>query len=458
MAERSETDYYKQSFAECPAQGLPNGNRRASAAASDFTGAQLDKAFDIEYQVFGNAGHLNGGWCMGRLLALCAGILALATLVPAAWSQETPAPADPLAQALTVIQSPASQKMFDLQAARQYLVDQRQVARPMVVELLGNADTLVRMNAAIILSDMATAGDTSTATLEALKTAAKDKDLAVAYWGFQGLMNDGVSAADQRTVIREMMKMERPRASRLAALATIGEKKLKPAAPIIVSHLQKILKEYMAQVETQVTTAETLRRAAPTTLPPTGVEQMPSTGVEQMPPRGVGPEELQRWVAERKRRATGVREMPPTGEGQMPASPRGRRPGSAFTPPGGVTSAPAVSVEQVRRADLPNMSLDQLQALAQGVEAMPTVAEVHQMGLVLEDIVSSVSPGAPLFDFKTTPPWDLDKCVDKAVIYMNGHRSEYGAETEAPTPAAPPTTGTAPATTAATPASTTPAP
>jgi hypothetical protein len=310
--------------------------------------------------------------------------------------------------------------MSDLQNARQYLVDQRQVTRPMVVELLGNADILIRMNAAIVLSNMANAGDTSTATLEALRTAAKDKELAVAYWGFQGLMSDGVPAAYQRTVIREMMQMERPRALRLAALTTIGEQKPKAAAPIIVSHLQEILKEYMAQVETLVTTAETtVRRATPTPLSPVKLAPIPLKDKD----KDHGPEL------------------------------------SAFTPPVRGTPASAVSVVQARRADLPNMTLDQLQALAQGVEALPTVAEVHQMGLVLEDIVSSVSPDAPLFDFKTTPPWDLDKCVDKAVIYMNSHRSEYGAETGAPaTPAAPPTTRTAPATTAATPASTTPAP
>ena len=88
------------------------------------------------------------------------------------------------------------------------------------------------------------------------------------------------------------------------------------------------------------------------------------------------------------------------------------------------------------------------------------------MGLVLEDIVANSSSEAPLFDFKTTPPWDLDKCVDKAVIYMNSHRAEYGPAPEPPKPSATapevssqaaPTTGTAPATTAATPAGTTPA-
>ena len=90
------------------------------------------------------------------------------------------------------------------------------------------------------------------------------------------------------------------------------------------------------------------------------------------------------------------------------------------------------------------------------------------MGLVLEDIVANSSSEAPLFDFKTTPPWDLDKCVAKAVIYMNSNREKYGAAPEAPQPPAPPApaappeappaTGTAPATTAATPATTTPAP
>jgi len=128
---------------------------------------------------------------------------------------------------------------------------------------------------------------------------------------------------------------------------------------------------------------------------------------------------------------------------------------------------PTQEVAQVRRADLADMTLDQLQALARGVEALPIVAEVHQMGLVLEDIVSNNAPDAPLFDFKSTAPWDLDKCVDKAVIYMNSHRAEYGLAPAAPKPpaptpeappAAPPATNPAPATTAATPASTTPAP
>ena len=201
---------------------------------------------------------------MGRLLALCAGIFALATLVPAAWSQEAPAPAttaapeqpaapcaeDPLANALATVKAPAVARATDLAEARNYLVDQRQVARPLVVQLLGDDDAQVRMNAAIVLSEMANAGDTSAATLQALQTAAKDKEFAVAYWGFQGLMSDGVPAADQSTVIGEMMKMERPRALRLAALTTIGDKKPNTAAPIIVSHLQEILKEYTAQVET----------------------------------------------------------------------------------------------------------------------------------------------------------------------------------------------------------------
>jgi hypothetical protein len=125
-------------------------------------------------------------------------------------------------------------------------------------------------------------------------------------------------------------------------------------------------------------------------------------------------------------------------------------------------------VAQVRRADLGNMTLDRLQALTHAVEALTLVAEVHQMGLVLEDIVANSSPEAPLFDFKTTPPWDLDKCVAKAVIYMNSHRADFGAAPEGPKPPAPPApavppeappaTGTAPATTAATPAATTPAP
>jgi len=54
---------------------------------------------------------------MGRLLALCAGILVLAMLVPAAWPQETPTPAvpqapaapeDPLANAIAAVKARAA--------------------------------------------------------------------------------------------------------------------------------------------------------------------------------------------------------------------------------------------------------------------------------------------------------------------------------------------------------------
>ena len=168
------------------------------------------------------------------------------------------APEDPLAAAIATVKAPAVARATDVAEARNYLVDQRQVARPLIVQLLSDDDAQVRMNAAIVLAQMAAAGDTSAPTLQALQTAAKDTEFAVAYWGFQGLMSDGVPATDQSMVINEMMKMERPRALRLAALTTIGDKKPISAAPIIVGHLQEILKEYTAQVETVVSSSETL--------------------------------------------------------------------------------------------------------------------------------------------------------------------------------------------------------
>jgi hypothetical protein len=253
-----------------------------------------------------------------------------------------------------------------------------------------------------------------------------------------------------------MMKMERPRALRLAALSTIGERKPKSAAPIIVSHLQEVLKEYAAQVETVVTTAETIPSATPA---PGTRPAGRAPGPAYAPPRPLptGPPESPMSPTLR-RRMQAPSEVPPLAPGTPP-------PHETYQP-----ETSAAQIERVRRADLPNFTLDQLQTLAQAMEDdahFPIVAEVHQMGLVLEDIVTSVSPDAPLFDFKTTPPWDLNKCVDKAVIYMNSHRADYGAAPAAPKPAAPtpavapgaaPTTRTAPATTAATPAGTTPGP
>ena len=420
---------------------------------------------------------------MGRLLALCAGILVLAMLVRAGWSQETPAPAppvDPLAQALAAVKSPAAMRASDLQDARNYLVGQRQVARPLMVQLLGDPDPQVRMNATIVLAEMANAGDTSAATVQALQTAVKDKDFAVAYWGFQGLMNDGVPAADQATAINEMLKMERPHALRVAALMTIDDKKPKLAAPIIVNDLQEILQEYSAQVETLVSSAETIQRAGPTpfappatgapgpTLAPPPPSQPTSPRPTGVGPAGMPPPHMPTTSRFSGAGGIGMRRFGPGGGGFAPGAvaPRAVTP-RAVTPMAPRLETQRVLATQVRRSDLSNMTLDQLQALTRGVEALPLVAEVHQMGLVLEDIVSNSSPDAPLFDFKTTAPWDLDKCVDKAVIYMNAHRTDYGAAPEAAPPApttpaappeAPPETGAAPATTAATPAATTPTP
>ncbi len=437
---------------------------------------------------------------MGRFLTVCAGILAVATFIPAAWSQEatapeaaaapatttTETPPDPLSQAVAAVESSASVRMSDLQDARNYLVDQRQIARPLMAKLLGNPDTVIRMNAAIVLADMATAGDTSAATLQALQTAANDKELAVAYWGFQGLLSDGVPAADQSAVINEMMKTERPRALRLAALTTLGDKKPLPAAPIIVSHLQEILTEYKAQVATLVTSAAVAQRVAPTPVAPPpssapnpltsrpspashpGAVPQPGAGAPG-PGRGPGPGAGGQPVRRRVMREGATDDNSNTPAGPAPTTP--------LAPASTTSRQYAAITQQVRRADLDanNLTLDQLASLAHAVEALPAVAEVHQMGMVLEDIVASTSPDAPQFDFKTTPPWDLDKCVDKAVIYMNSHRAQFGAA-PVPPPAAPPTTmaapattpavapavppaaEAAPATTAATPAATTPAP
>jgi hypothetical protein len=399
---------------------------------------------------------------MSRLSAFGAGILMLAALVPAGWAQETEAPAtaatpeaaappvDPMTQALATIKSPTA-AIGDLTDARSYLVGQRQVSRPLVAQLLGDSDAQVRLNAAIVLDEMADAGDTSPATLQALQTAMKDKELAVAYWGFEGLMSDGVPAADQKAAIAEMMNMELPHALRLAALTSIDQKKPTLAVPIIVSHLQEILKEYKTQVETLVTSAETLTPATQPSVvaPAIGAQGAPA------PAGGTSPGAM----------PTGARRMmgPVGGAGFRGFGAmgfrRGRGEGMGAAPATVTPASPAVpafrqvAVTQVRRIDLSRMTLDQLQALAHAVEALPMVTEVHQMGMTLEDILENASPETPLFDFKSTPPWDLDKCVDKAVVYMNAHAAEYGlapAPTAAVSPA-PPATKAAPATTAVAP-------
>jgi hypothetical protein len=401
---------------------------------------------------------------MSRLSVFGAGILVLAALVRAGWAQETAAPAtaatpeaaapplDPMTQALTTVKSPTA-TIGDLTDARTYLVDQRQASRPLVAQLLGDSDAQVRLNAAIVLNAMAQAGDTSPATLQALQTAVKDKELAVAYWGFEGLMSDGVPAADQKAVIDDMMNMDLPRALRLATLLTIDQKKPTLAVPILVHHLQEILKEYKTQVETLVTSAETLSPVPqPSVVAPAIGAQGPPTPAAGTPPAGTSPGAM---PAGARRMMTGpgsFRGFGAMGFRRGGAEGGGAAPATATpTSPGPMSLRQQVAVTQVRRIDLPKMTLDQLQALARAVEALPTVAEVHEMGMTLEDIVESASPETPLFDFKSTAPWDLDKCVDKAVVYLNAHAAEYGLAPGAAVSPAPPATQAAPATTAVAP-------
>ena len=91
----------------------------------------------------------------------------------------------------------------------------------------------------------------------------------------------------------------------------------------------------------------------------------------------------------------------------------------------------------LREINVEKLSVQEAEGLVMDVQGLPTVVEMHQIGLALEDLVKE-KPMESKFHFDEAPPWALDRCVEEAVAWLNAHRAEYpgapGAAPEAATP------------------------
>lgn len=300
-------------------------------------------------------------------------LLALAMPV-AAWSQE--AEEDPIGKAIKTIESagtPAAGSQtftLELDRARKALVERRAEALPRVLVLLDTNNIQSRLNAAIVLTDFARQGDVSPQVLDGLKRCLRDSALAVAYWGFQGLMSNTIPLNEQLAAVDECLTVARPRSLRLVAAYTAGDKKLQGAAPKIIEHMKNIRSDYKAQVQAKLT-----------------------------------------------------REIPDGVTGETASE----RPGAAPAPgPTGAAAAaskaatPAAGAKpRVKRImiDVNKLTATEIEALIPTLEVMPAVMEMHVMGMIAESLVTFEKP-TDAFGFDITPPWGFEPCLDRAALWL----------------------------------------
>ena len=312
-------------------------------------------------------------WCRGAIL--------ISLFVPAtAWSQEAPS-LDRLQEAIqtlkdTTDREKSSERGFTarLTLARRLLVDNRAQSLGLVVGLLDENDTQMRLNGAITLAGFARAGDTSPELIEALKRCLRDTNPAITYWGLQGLAAQNMPEKEKLDAIVRCMSDKRSKDIHTAAVYAAKRGNVKQAIPWIVEYQKRRLPSYKLQVEAAL---------------------IPKKAVAEM---------------------------------------RYER-----------TAEPGEEAPEVGKIDPEKLSSQEaVNSLIKRLQAIPVVQELHEVGLILEDMVRS-KPQESLFGFDAAPPWALDLCVERAIVWLEKHRGEFpsmpapakGNAEEEPKPAKP---------------------
>lgn len=341
------------------------------------------------------------------------GLVATATV----WAQEAPAP-DRFKEAVDKVkvialgqsQAPLNKQADELDAARRVLVDKREETLAYVLPLLDENDTTVRLNGAMLLAAMARGGLNKPELVAGLTRCLNDSNPGIARWGLDGILRawpadapekDLIGLNDRVAALRQCLDLSRPRALRTAAVMTLDERKPRYAIPLLVAHIQALLPEYSAQVEQKLTVED----AAPLD----------------------------------------------TGGMAAPSAPGG---------PGPTGPARGARSHTKRLLDPATMTEAEQTALIAKALSAPAVAELHQAGLVLEDIIRreyKEKLDFPDAHFDNQPPWNLRKCVEWVVNgWMPKHAEEFkgipaatNVPAEAPAPKPAPAAKPAPAPAAA---------
>ena len=394
--------------------------------------------------------------------SLVTALIALLLLTPAFVLAQAPDPAkDPIDAAIDVLWNTTKQDYLDvrfateLDRARRLLVEQRDQSFKKVAALLNNNEVQVRLNAAIILADMAKAGAAAPELLQALKRCVADSNPAMAQWGAAGILTSPqFPDSEKLAALTLCLKANRPRPLRVAAVLAAGDAKLTQAIPVIIGYLESIKGDYRKQVETALTPQTEGR-----------IDVGPGGAAVRFPadegrPYGRFDDKGRPYgrfddsVADP---ASGRQPMP-----QPPVRMTGPSTGGPYVPPAwpGAPVQPAVPATPKKALpplDPAKLTLQEQEMLIQDLEELPTVMELHHIGLALEALVNSVYPGQKSsFEFESTPPWALNNCVDAASKWLAARPAEEfnPAPAVRPAPAAVPT---APAAVPAAPAAVPPA-
>jgi hypothetical protein len=343
-----------------------------------------------------------------------------------------------------------------------------------VAALLDNNEIGVRLNGAVILAGMAQAGGSSPELLKALKRCVADSSPAIAHWGMQGIMdNPAFPPEDKVDALAQCVDVSRPRPLRVAAaLAAIGDK-VTQAVPTIIKYLASVSEDYRNQVQATLAPAQSSRvdvGAGGAAVVGAAAEK-PGYAIVGGAPSGGGPA----GPAGRPGPGAGIiggqsRRSPIGGGGAPGAGIIGRSGGGgmAAQPPGGFGAGrppsaigaagrqqPAVAVKPAEQIDPSKLDPQEQEQLIAQLENLPTVQEIHHVGLALDGLMKlSVPEAHKTFEFDTTPPWALDSCVDNAVKWLAENEEIFkpGAAVPAPAAAAAPAPAPAPAAPAAVPA------
>jgi hypothetical protein len=323
---------------------------------------------------------------------------------PTLQAQEGPTTAQLVAQAVETIKSvstPAAveEKTFfnSLAQARDTLARDPDASLPELVNLLNNEnDPSIRLNAAIVLSQIAAGSEQAPeALVEALRRCATDSSLGVVLQGIRGLMSPSVPEAVRLETLKRSLDPDRPRPLRMTAISLVNDTKFTPAIPLLISHLQALLKSYNSEVTNELTRTESIAPVTPT---------------DNYYEDDEDDDTLEQMILEAQGRQGGGASSGPSSAGGYAARP----------------NQPAQPTVKTVRIDPNTLGRRDQESTINSMENQPAIVELHRTGLTLETLMSVRFPQETPFGFGATPPWELGNCVTQAVKWLQANQSAFG--------------------------------
>ena len=340
----------------------------------------------------------------------------------------------------------------------------------LVIGLLRENDLQVRVNGAITLAEIAQSGHITPKVLEGLNQCMRDSNPAIVYWGLSGLAARGVPEETLQSAIIECLDVkEHPQILRMTAATIAGDKNIKSVLPWLVEYLTIILPSYDFQVEEhlKVPLGQTGATGTSRSFSPARSGEAPRS---RMAPgratRGIDAEES------RLRRTTPGRTTPgrtsPSRTTPGRTTPGRTTPGRTTpgrttpgrttpgrttpgrttpgrttlgrTTPGRTTPGWGERTEEEEVEWVPQFTIidpdtdpeyvnsEKLQALAEELEALPAVAELHALGFIIEKLAKKDlrdEPFTEALSFETNPPWRLRPCAEAAIAWMEKNKAQF---------------------------------